>query len=192
MKGSLDLELSSLEANALFGALDTNGTLCLLSIMMHNYKLLGDGILSTRELMSYIFGVTARLRQEYRDAHAFSLPDSGYTFSRSVFNRTIMLILQGVNYTTQELPDGVLTLDKVQQCIKNRWNVSLTSHQVQCLCHKLVKTHRRCMLNRREFLYSYSSDVISCESDGETMTITSISGQVLNSFHYQLRLYMAG
>lgn len=147
--------------------------------------------MSTRELMGYIFGVLARLRQEYKKAKAFSMPATGYTFSRSMFNRTIMLILRGINYATQELPNDVLTLDKVQQCVKNRWNVSLTSHQVQCLCHKLAKTLHHCVLNRREFLRSYSTDVTSCDSDGETMTITSISGQMLNSFHHQLRLYMA-
>lgn len=141
--------------------------------------------------MGYVFGVTARLRKQLREANTFSIPASGYVFSRPVFNRAIMLLVQGIDYSTQELPDEVLMLDKVQQCIKNCWNVSLTAYQVQCLCHKIAKNHCRYIVNRHEFLSSYASDFSICDSDGETMTITAISGQILNSFHYQLRLYMA-
>ena len=153
----------------------------------------GDGVITTREFMSYINEVILKLRRRLKDADMRRRKSGSCAvpvFVRPAFNRALVLLIQGPTTHDLCLPHELLEQDEIQRMIRDQLEVSLSALQVQCLCHMITKTAQKQTKNKREFLRSYSSVVPDVEEEEEAMTLNPVQGQMLNNFYMQLRKYM--
>ena len=198
MRSELNLHLSVLEANSLFDVFDANGT-----HLWYHFVLmcLGDGIVTTSELLNAIHRMMHEFRRRATDSE-YEMPKKEQRsarperaiFNAEEFKRVLVILTDTVTDTSKlTLPDSLLSQSFVRKCIYDQLGVRLSSRQMRCLCHKLAKVRPQPYIRNRlirTYSSSSSTDTETISEGDDYMNEAPINGKIIESFYAQLRMFV--